>query len=52
MAMIYFYLFILVIIFVYLLARLINKQKAEKKRTEEREDNVYYDAVSKIRRDN
>ena len=48
---IYLYLMIFIVIFVFLLFKIIAKRKGEKQAYEEREDNVFYDSVKKIRRD-
>ncbi|MCU7941007.1 MAG: hypothetical protein KZQ74_00185 [gamma proteobacterium symbiont of Bathyaustriella thionipta] len=47
----YFYLLFIIIIFVFLGYKVIAKKKREKQDYEEREDNVFYDAAKKIRRD-
>lgn len=47
----YLYLFFLIIIFVFLGYKVMTKKRREKQNYEEREDNVFYDAVKKIRRD-
>jgi amino acid permease len=51
MSGIYLYLTFIFIIFVFLGYKVITKKKREKQSYEEREDNVFYDAAKKIRRD-
>lgn len=51
MAGVYFYLFATFIIFVFLLYKVVSRKRQENKNYEEREDNVFYDAVKKVRRD-
>lgn len=48
---IYLYLAILVVVFIFLGFKLLNKKRSQKKDYEEREDNVFYDAVKEIKRD-
>lgn len=48
---IYLYLFILVVVFIFLGYKLFTKTRNQKKDYEEREDNVFYDAVKEIKRD-
>lgn len=51
MAGIYFYLLILFLVFAFLLYKFITKRRQEKLDYEEREDNVFYDTVKNIKRD-
>jgi len=48
---IYFYILALLVIFVFLAYKVYIKRKQERQQYEEREDNVFYDAIKKIRRD-
>lgn len=47
----YLYLAVILAVFVFLGFKLFTKQRNTKRNYEEREDDVFYDAVKKIRRD-
>ncbi len=51
MSGIFLYLIFLMVIFIFLGYKVITKRRHEKQAAEEREDDVFYDAVKNIRRD-